>query len=193
MRIRAQHCVAMFLATGLLAGCGATGGNLQASRATDDATPTTTVKALTLPRHPGPSLSRPSLASLTPSALGSPPSGRIASSGHITVTTASAGTFTIARSDCGVGSSSAFFHFGVPGSGEEARIDISTGYHGAEVYGPGTFGVSASANHARSGWFVDFQSSEDGMLTIDQGARSGKIRFTSQAGTNEVVSAIFAC
>jgi len=109
------------------------------------------------------------------------------------VTTSNDGAFSISGSDCGGGTSIAFFHFGRPGSGEEVRIDISSGYRGPGVYGPGTFGVSSSVNHAGHGWFVNFQSSSDATLTIDNGARAGKISFTSEVGMHEAVSAEFKC
>jgi hypothetical protein len=122
-----------------------------------------------------------------------PASGQASATGHITVTTPSAGTFTTTQSDCGTSSSYAFFHFGVSGSGEESRIDISAGWQGPGTYGPGTFGVSASVVHASQAWLVDFQHSSDATLTVDAGSRSGRISFTSQNGRKEAVSAVFTC
>jgi len=122
-----------------------------------------------------------------------PPTVQASPTGKITVTTASVGTFTTTQSDCGVSSSYAFFHFGVPGSGEESRIDISAGWQGPGTYGPGTFGVSASVLHGGRAWIVNFQNSSDATLTVDAGARSGRISFTSQSGQKEAVSAVFTC
>jgi hypothetical protein len=122
-----------------------------------------------------------------------PPTLQASANGGITVTTPSAGTFTTRQSDCGVSSSYAFFHFGVAGSGEESRIDISAGWQGAGTYGPGTFGISASVVHANRAWLVNFQNSSDATLTVDPGGRSGRISYTSQNGNKEAVSAVFTC
>jgi hypothetical protein len=111
----------------------------------------------------------------------------------MTVTTASAGTFNIAGSDCEASSNYAFFHFGSAGSGEEGRVDISTGYRGPGTYGPGTFGVSSTISHANELWIVNFSSSPDADLTVGSDGRSGTVTFTSQAGAQERVSASFVC
>jgi hypothetical protein len=118
---------------------------------------------------------------------------RSSAAANINVTTPSAGSFAITGSDCGGNGSSAYFHFGVPGSGDEARIDVSAGWHGPGTYGPHTFGVSASVLHRGQAWLVNFQDSADATLTVDPGAASGRISYTSQGGTVEAVGARFSC